>query len=804
MSLTGGSKFILTGGATNYQIARSLRFRSDAPAYLTRTYSAAPTTKTKCTISAWVKLCAFGTSRVLFDCYDGSSHNQTIFRFNTSDQLEFDIGGASDLPIVTTAVFRDPSAWLHIVCVLDTTLGSSRVKFWVNGASQAVTGTGPGSSAAHQLTSANASNKVGSTYNGNGNYFNGYMAEFLFIDGQALDQTYFGQTNATTGAWNPIAYTGTYGTNGFYLPFSDNSAATSTTIGKDSSGNGNNWTPTNISVTAGVTNDSLVDVPTNYGSDTGAGGDVRGNFWTLSPINKLTGTVGTIADGNLKGTPTASALVAASTPLPTTGKWFWTASVDAAYAVIGIATAANVGAGSGNNSAGIYANGANGTWFCGNANGTSANAFNTSGDISVHAIDMDAGKYWIGRYRSSTLTWIGGGDPAAGTSPTLSKSGAGGVYATTLDMTQTWFPYAEGGGTVNCNFNFGQRAWDMTCPSGYKALCTQNLPDPAIAKPSSYFDVALLTGTGAAANFPQAVQSPDLYFLKDRSGVSNWQIGDTSRTNGSNLHSNSTAAEVSNPSAYFSGTTIGMQPYDADGGTPAHNYVGYQWKKGALPGFDIVSYTGNGSNRTISHALGVAPKLVIVKNRTTAARSWTIWHTAFAGTDGIQFDTAAKFTDATVWNSTTPTSSVFSVGTHIYTNTNTDNYIAYCFAEVAGFSKFGSYTGNGSTDGPFVWCGFRPRFIMIKDTTGSGHDWFTLDTARDTYNAMSGRLFPNSSGAESPTAVIDATSNGFKLRATDLNINASSNIMVFAAFAESPFKTARARCLVSVLGMQRL
>ena len=253
--ISGTAKSAGAGGG--YQIERTLRFRSSASAYLTRTYGAAPTTKTKCTISAWVKLCAFGTSRVLFDCYDGSSGHQTIFRFNTSDQLEFDIGGASALPIVTTAVFRDPSAWLHIVCVLDTTLGSSRVKIWVDGASQAVTGTGPGSSAAHQLTSANANNKVGSTYNGNGNYFNGYMAEFHFIDGQALDPSSFGETNATTGAWDPIAYTGTYGTNGFYLPFSDNSAATAATIGADSSGNGNNWTPSGISVTAGVTNDSL-------------------------------------------------------------------------------------------------------------------------------------------------------------------------------------------------------------------------------------------------------------------------------------------------------------------------------------------------------------------------------------------------------------------------------------------------------------------------------------------------------------------------------------------------------------------
>ena len=331
MSLTGGSKFILTGGATNYQIARSLRFRSSASAYLTRTYSAAPTTKTKCAISLWTKVAGLGAARRFMDCYDGSSGNQTWLGLNSSDQIEFTFGGASPFTRTTTAVFRDPAAHLHIHCVVDTTPVTPTITVSVNGVAQTMTGTLPAQNATHQFTSANANNKVGSIYNGNGGYYEGLLSEFYFIDGIATSlPSDFGQTNATTGAWNPIKYTGTYGTNGFYLPFSDNSAATSTTIGKDSSGNGNNWTPSGISITAGVTNDSLVDTPTNYGSDTGAGGEVRGNYCTLNPLQPSVSSLITLSAGNLQYNFSGStaATMIGTVALPVDQKIYWEASID--------------------------------------------------------------------------------------------------------------------------------------------------------------------------------------------------------------------------------------------------------------------------------------------------------------------------------------------------------------------------------------------------------------------------------------------------------------------------------------------
>jgi hypothetical protein len=211
---------------------------------------------------------------------------------------------------------------------------------------------------------------------------------------------------------------------------------------------------------------------------------------------------------------------------------------------------------------------------------------------------------------------------------------------------------------------------------------------------------------------------------------------------------------------------------------------------------DIVSYTGNGANRTISHNLGVAPKMIIVKARTTAGadQGWPVWHTSIANTTYLGLNsTSATATGADYWNSTSPTSSVFSVGTNAAVNANNDTYISYLFSEIEGYSKFGSYTGNGSSDGPFVWCGFRPRWVLIKTTNQVDVGWIQHDSARNTSNLSASRLRPNTSDAQTSDNGIDILSSGFKMRSADGSTNASGSTFIFAAFAESPFKYARAR-----------
>ena len=295
---------------------------------------------------------------------------------------------------------------------------------------------------------------------------------------------------------------------------------------------------------------------------------------------------------------------------------------------------------------------------------------------------------------------------------------------------------------------------------------------------------------------------PDLVWIKRRDSAAGHNLFDSVRGVRTHLSSETTAAE------YAEAVGASLTSFDADGfslGTDnvgagqvnanAGSFVAWCWKKGATPGFDIVSYTGNGANRTINHALGATPALMLVKGR-SGATDWAVYHQSLGNGSKLILDSpAASAADATAWNSTTPTSSVFSLGTQAAVNTNTATYIAYLFAEVPGFSKFGSYQGNGSSDGPFVYCGFRPAFVLIKrtDTIGS---WYLIDAVRGIANPIDetgfgDALIAEGSAAESGVScpAIDFTATGFKLRDTIADFNGSANTFVFAAFAEMPSQT---------------
>jgi hypothetical protein len=215
----------------------------------------------------------------------------------------------------------------------------------------------------------------------------------------------------------------------------------------------------------------------------------------------------------------------------------------------------------------------------------------------------------------------------------------------------------------------------------------------------------------------------------------------------------------------------------------------------ASAGFSIVTYTGNGTaGATIGHGLGVNPSFVIVKSRSGSGSSyyWTCYHGSLGATKALELNsTTAAFISPGAWNNTEPTSSVFSVASNAVNNGSGSTYV-YAFAPVAGYSSFGSYTGNGSTDGPFVYTGFRPRWILYKRTDDTGY-WLLVDALRNGFNPDNNTLCPNLSDAEDPTDVLDILSNGFKLRVTGSSSNASGGTYIFAAFAENPFQYARAR-----------
>jgi hypothetical protein len=279
------------------------------------------------------------------------------------------------------------------------------------------------------------------------------------------------------------------------------------------------------------------------------------------------------------------------------------------------------------------------------------------------------------------------------------------------------------------------------------------------------------------------------------------------------LSSNQTAAEGTDATFLASfnpnGFSMGTANY-ASGRT----VVGWQWKangsgstntSGSITstvsasttsGFSIVTYTGTGANATVGHGLGVAPKMVIVKGRNTVS-NWVVWQSTFSGDGYILLNsTGGQSTGATIWNSTVPTSTVFSVGTNASVNESADPKVAYCFAEISGYSKAFSYTGNGSADGPFVFTGFRPAYVMIKCTNGT-YNWIVFDNKRSGFNVNNDQLYPNTSGAEdaggSGAQFIDLLSNGFKLRNTAADKNAIGGTYIGMAFAEAPQKFSLAR-----------
>jgi hypothetical protein len=370
--------------------------------------------------------------------------------------------------------------------------------------------------------------------------------------------------------------------------------------------------------------------------------------------------------------------------------------------------------------------------------------------------------------------------------------------------------------------NAGQRPFAYTAPSGFKALNTANLPAPVVTKPSDVMDVVTYTGNTATTRSITGLNfSPDLVWIKNR-GSTYWNVlFDVVRGVGNQLSSNQTDAELA------SGSNIAgkVSSFDANGFTLASGssgiytvnennvgHVAWTWDAGsstvtntqgsissqvranANAGFSVVTYAGNSTlNATIGHGLGVAPKWIIIKSR-TSADAWIVLTTVIDGSQdyGILNSTSAFANDIV---SSTPTSTVFSISGSTAVGSTGNNYVAYCFAPVAGYSSFGSYTGNGSADGPFVYTGHRSRFLLIKCSSlgGSGQNWIIIDTSRDTYNISENILRPNLSDAEVDYGFVDVLSNGFKLKNTDNSVNGSGQTYVYMALAESSFQYARAR-----------
>jgi hypothetical protein len=758
-----------------------VRTRASASGNFTRTLST-PTDSTKFTFSAWIKRGLLGSSQGIFQ-----AGNTNYIQFGSADTIQLVLSNTTQL--TTTPVFRDPSAWGHLV-VSYNNAASPKWNFYYNSVN---IGTSTASNTTFNTATAHG---IANPPSGGG-YFDGYLTEINFIDGQALTPSSFGSTNAITGVWQPAKYTGTYGTNGFYLNFSDNSNNTAATIGKDYSGNGNNWTPNNVQIY-----DSVPDTPSN-------------NFCVMNPLyNGGSGTAW--LDGNLKvNVSSTQSGITASTFGISSGKWYWeiVASPSSPPSLcVGIIKTSFTPIGDiflGYQSEGYGYYSFDGKKVNNNSFSTYGSSWEGAQFVISIALDMDAGT--IVFYRNN----VSQGTAFSSLSGTFTFAASdGGLVGTTFYVNFGADSSFAGQKTLQTNTDAnGLGNFFYAVPSGYLALCSQNLPASTITNGAAYMAATLYTGTGASLTVANTVGStsfqPDWVWAKSRSAATDYALYDSVRGVQKQLESNQTGAETTETTGLTAfgstGFTVGAL---AQMNTSAATYVAWQWKAGttsasntngsitstvsvgATQGFSVVTYTGTGVNATVGHGLGVAPSMIIVKRRTNSGTNWNVYHISTGNTGAMFLDTTNAFAaDSTRWNNTTPTSTVFSIGTGAGVNTNTNSHVAYCFAAVAGYSAFGSYTGNGSTDGTFVYTGFRPRWLLIKRTTVES--WILVDSSRDPYNVVANYMLIDTSNTEANGVSYDFVSNGIKFRGTSQN--QSSSTYIYAAFAENPFKNSLAR-----------
>jgi len=621
-------------GAGDYEVERSIRGDDDqsSPHRLTRTVQSGGNLK-KFTISFWVKRSQLGdTAYSNSSGNDGQSILHTVgqsnrgwLKFDSDDTLGFDQGydaGGSGGRLTTKSKYRDVNAWYHFLVVADYANGTAtdRAKVFVNGVREEVTIDQAFTDTDGKLNS-NQQHEIGYAEYGQGytgsswwfNFFCGYFAEFYFIDGQALDPTSFTETNATTGQLVPKEYEGTFGTTGWYLAFTDNSGVTATTLGKDYSGNGNNWTPDGFSVSAGINNDSVTDTPTN-------------NFCTYNFLNKTNSA--NLHKGNLVFSQSSNDQVAVGTMAITSGKYYYEfLKVSGDNPEVGICaidspnpatngqkvsfSASSSGDITGFKIALITNNGQqrNGINYGdpGAVTLTGGSAQTGAGYIGI-AIDMDNKKIW---YTDLSGNYFNSGDPANGTNAAYDFSS---TEAANGAVPFVYFATASGDtGSVN----FGQQPFNYSAPAGFKTISSNNLPDSTIALPNKHFDLAIWDGnTTLDRDITGFNFSPDWVWIKCRSNAvysgnlkHHHVVWDTLRGVGLNTAASSSRKELTISANFEEGAAVNLTNYyghvsvfNSDGfeldfvnGQPplftnqtGKTYVGWCWDAGET---DSATYT---------------------------------------------------------------------------------------------------------------------------------------------------------------------------------------------------------------------
>ena len=553
-----------------------------------------------------------------------------------------------------------------------------------------------------------------------------------------------------------------------------------------------------------------LDSPTDSGT-------TIGNYCTGSSLTDDSEI--TLSEGGLKTSTSTSWKSVYGTMAVTSGKWYWegqfsaTTSNNEANRYFGVVDATkNPSSGSVNTNGWVgYLQEAGSSQIIDHGSSTSITGQTAvKSDYWAVALDMDAGKIWFAKNNSWLDIGSGAGNPATAANPAFTNLLSTGSGIVTPGM--SWNTDDNGG-----TWNFGQLGFQYTPPSGFLALCTANLPAPAILDPRLHFQVQTWAGNGGndvevGDTLPVDLTSTGfMQWVKNRTNAAEHDIADDLRLSGA-THAiiypdsslvESASGEIDAPSSDHMKMNNALRTNHA-----SNNYVGWCWvgdtyggssnsngtitatvNANATAGFSIATYTGTGANATVGHGLSAAPDMILVKCR-DATRSWKVYHSSIASdpaTDRLQLDTdAALYDDATQWNDTVPSATVFNLGSHEDANGDGDAFVAYCWTEVLGYSDFGSYLGTGDADGPFVYTGFKPAWIMVKRVNTTGN-WVIFDNKRSPINPRALQLHPNLTNADGAGNDQDFSANGWKVKTTGSDVNGSGGTYIYAAFAEHPF-----------------
>lgn len=798
MSLTTSAHWAYNPGGDFYGtlIDGSARFERDDNQYLVRNFATG--NRRTYTRSFWFKMSKLDGNEIYF--YSVTTSNSDAMLFETDRRIRFS-HFANTYRLTTSQKFRDVGAWYHIVERVDTTQGtaSNRWRIYVNGVQVTafdIANYPPQNYDTKHNVSGNAHHLM--TNEPSSNNFSGYVAEYNYIDGQSLGPESFGQFKS--GVWIPKEYSGSYGTNGFYLKFNGN--------GNDSSGNGNNYTANNLAAY-----DYVQDSPTNnlsicmWSDKSGPGTVLQGGLYSY-----------VTSQGNYFSTGSSVGVKG--------GKWYYESR-----SIRG-----------GNNSSGLPEQKLlpEGRYCNSNSNPTGSIAINVgtqdgSDGVYMIALDLDNGYVYRGRNGS----WSNGAT-ASGIS---SGSGTGAVKTLTSTEIDQYLRlcvvHRHDTGTSQITYNFGQDStfngytsaggnsdengygdFKYSVPTNFLTMCTQNLPapeiDPAEGKsPQDYFNTVLYSGNGNTGQSITGVGfQPDFLWVKNRnmSGGYPHLVRDVVRGVTKRLRTNATDAEE---------TANTVSSFDSDGFTfpsgygnsfendSAGNYVSWNWKAGGTAvsntdgsitssvsantdaGFSIVTYTGNGTNTsTVGHGLSSAPEFVIVKSRSNS-RNWVVEHNQGNGMYlNLTNNGASAGSNTMTQQASTIRFDVSNDGNRSV-NFNGETYVAYCFHSVDGYCKIGSYTGGG--DGTYIYTGFKPAFVIVKNYDTSSHHWVMYDNKRYGYNTIGPYLYANTTSTEMNATRVDFMSNGFVGRTSNYDIAQSGVRFIYIAFAEQPFKYANAR-----------